>query len=378
MAHSDLGVVGDLGAGPSPGRHRHRHRRDGARPALPRSVIAFAVVLLMLGGLGGAVYYGGSRALASFRSTPDYRGAGTGTVTIQVQPGDTASDVARTLAAKDVVKSAKAFVAAAEADPRSRGLQPGTYRLHEHMSAALALRMLLDPGSRLQARITVPEGFTVAQILARISQDLDVPLPELEAIAKDPGSLDLPAYARGRLEGFLYPATYTTEPGTSPTGALRAMVAKFNEVAAAENLERRAAAVHLTPYQVVIVASLVQREARVDSDGPKIARVIYNRLAAGIPLGIDASTLYGLGRSGGALSANDLAKATPYNLRKVKGLPPTPIASPGRVAIDAALAPAVGNWLYYVVMDKQGHHFFTNDYNAFLAQKAKSQREGLI
>lgn len=376
--HSDLGLVGDLGADSSRGRHRHRHRRETSRPALPRSVIAFAVVLLMLGGLGSVAYYGGSRVLSAFRSTPDYRGAGSGSVIVQVRPGDTASDIAQTLAAKDVVKSAKAFVVAADADARSRSLQPGTYRLHEHMSAALALRMLLDPASRMQSRIAVPEGFTVAQILARISHDLDVPMPELQAAAKDPSSLDLPAYARGRLEGFLYPATYTIEPGTPPTDALRSMVAKFNEVAAAENLERRAAAMHLTAYQVVIVASLLQREARVDSDSPKIARVIYNRLAAGIPLGIDASTLYGLGRSGGPLSAADLAKLTPYNLRKVKGLPPTPIASPGRVAIEAALSPAAGNWLYYVVMDKQGHHFFTNNYDAFLAQKAKSQREGLI
>jgi UPF0755 protein len=305
-----------------------------------------------------------------------------------VNPGDTATSIADRLAEEKLVSDRRAFLFVAIERDLTTKLNAGDYSLRKNMTPNELVSTLLAAPTLVYVDIPLRESLRLEQVTAKLQTlPLEMDVKQFYELAKHPPDslieehpwlqqLGLPSGTS--LEGFLYPATYTTEPGTSPTGALRAMVAKFNEVAAAENLERRAAAVHLTPYQVVIVASLVQREARVDSDGPKIARVIYNRLAAGIPLGIDASTLYGLGRSGGALSANDLAKATPYNLRKVKGLPPTPIASPGRVAIDAALAPAAGNWLYYVVMDKQGHHFFTNDYNAFLAQKAKSQREGLI
>ena len=375
------------------GRHRHRkapkrgaarraehgrRRGAGSRRRRGRSLAALLVVVVMLGGLGGGIWYGGSRVLAAFQGTPDYPGTGTGTVMVQVNPGDTATDVARTLAAADVVKSPQAFVSAALADPRSRGLQPGTYKLRKQMKATAALDLLLDPASRIRSRVTLPEGLSVAQALERITRSTGIPLAELRGAAQNSTALGLPPYAGGRLEGFLYPATYDVEPGTSATAVLRMMVAKFTEVAAETEIAQRGPAVRLNPYQVVIVASLIEREARVASDGPKISRVIQNRLGRGIPLAIDATILYGLGRHSGQLTQADLEKMTPYNTRKVRGLPPTPIASPGKTAIESALTPARGDWLYYVIMDKQGHHFFTADYNAFLRQKAKSQREGLI
>ncbi|MDQ6874078.1 MAG: endolytic transglycosylase MltG [Actinomycetota bacterium] len=376
MTHSDLGILRDTADDGNPGRHRHRHRPKESSPA--RGLAALLVVLALLGTLAGGAWYGGSRLLAGLTGTPDFAGAGVGSVLVVVKPGDTASDVARTLLRRGVVKSTKAFISAARGDARSLALQPGTYRLHKQMKASLALALLLDPAARVRSRVTLPEGLTVKASLARIAQATGIDPAQLKAAAEKPASLGLPSYAGGRLEGFLYPATYDIEPGTSATAVLQAMVTKFKAVAASTGLEARAGAQHLTAYQVVILASMVEREGRIPAENPKIARVILNRLHAGVPLGVDASVLYGLGRTSGALSVVDLARMTPYNTRKRVGLPPTPIASPGQAAIEAVLAPAAGNWLYYVLMDKAGHQFFTNDYNAFVRQKAKSQHEGLI
>ena len=396
MTDRDLDLDADLGLlsadeadAPRPaGAHRHRHRKPGRRERSSRrtakstgrpgrSVAAMLVVVLLLGGLGGGIWYGGSKLMAVF-DTPDYTGSGSGSVTVQIKPGDTASDVAHALAKAGVVKSPKAFVSVAQEDPRSTSLQPGTYKLRKQMKASVALELLFDPKSRLLARVNLPEGFSVAQTLARIAARTGLPLAKLQAAARDSANLGLPAYAGGRLEGFLYPATYDVEPGTTPLQVLQMMVAKFNEVAASEGLEQKAAALKLSPYAVLIIASLVQEEGLVESDMPKIARVIYNRLASGTPLGIDAAIFYGLGRTGGTLTQSDLLKRTPYNNRLFKGLPPTPIDSPGQTAVDAALNPTPGNWIYYVLKDKQGHQFFTNSYQAFVDQKAKSKREGVF
>ncbi len=379
------------------GTHRHRKpAKSGKRGDTPRrgsaaakghvarTSAAFVVVVLMLGGLAGGLWYGGSKVLSGFGDTPDYSGSGTGSVNVQIMPGDTAADVARTLAKAGVVKSPKAFVAAAQNDARSTSLQPGTYRLRKQMKASAALDLLFDPLSRLRSRVTLPEGLPVTQSLDRISRGTGISLAQLQAAAKDTAKLGLPAYAapgagkKATLKGFLYPATYDLEPGMSAVAVLRMMVAKFNAVAASTQLEARAKAAGLKPYEALVIASMVQREGRAPEDNPKIARVIYNRLAKDMPLEIDATVLYGLGRHSGPLTPADLAKPTPYNTRLVKGLPPTPIASPGEAAITATLAPAKGNWIFYVIKDKQGHHLFTDDYDAFLAQKAKSRAAGLL
>ncbi len=395
----ELGLLGGdrHAAAASGGAHRHRkpQRSDrgdrggsghGGAPKAKRgrTIAAMLVVVLMLGGLGGGIWYGGSKVLGAFGDTPDYTGAGSGAVTVRIMPGDTASDVARALAKAGVIKSAQAFVSVAENDPRSTTLQPGSYKLRKQMKASLALDLLFDPASRQRSRVTLPEGLSVVQSLDRISTSGGIALADLQAVAKDTTKLGLPAYATtvaGRapaLEGFLYPATYDLEPGMSALQVLRMIVAKFKAVAAATRFEARAQALGVKPYVALIIASIVQREGRAEDDNPKIARVIYNRLATQMPLEIDATVLYGLGRTSGELSKADLDKVTPYNTRRFKGLPPTPIASPGEAVMAAALAPAKGDWIFYVVKDKQGNHLFTSDYNAFLAQKAKSQAAGLF
>lgn len=357
----------DLRSDPPP---RGRRRRRRLAP-----LVVLALVLALLVGL----FLGGRAVLDAFRSpaVADYSGEGTGEVVVQVEPNSTASEIAQTLEAKGVVKSARAFTLAAVEDPDSRKLQPGTYTLRKQMSGASALALLLDPDSRLRGRVVVPEGLTVAQTLQRIADATEIPLAELQAAAKDAGALGLPPYAKG-LEGFLFPATYEMEPGTTAVQALSMMVRRFSVAATATGLEAKAAALGRTPYEIVIVASLIEREVRFDDELPKVAQVVYNRLEQGETLGIDAAILYGLGRTSGALKQSELDRETPYNLRKVRGLPPTPIASPGEATIKAALNPTGGDILFYVLATKEGRSVFTSTLAEHNRAVAKAKREGIF
>jgi UPF0755 protein len=336
-------------------------------------VVLVVVVLLMV-----TAAYGVSKVRSHFQSAPDYSGSGSGQVTVQVKPGESAYGLAPRLVQLEVVKSTAAFRKVANNNANAAGLQPGFYQLHLHMSAASALSLLLDPTSRLLGHVTIPEGSTENQTLALIAKNTEVPLADLEQAAGNPAALGLPVYAGGHLEGFLFPATYDIEPGTSAVEVLSMMVDRFEESAAASGLVERSKALGMTPYQVVTVASLIEREARLKEEYPKVARVVYNRLQKNMKLGIDAAILYGLGRTSGVLHASELAKDTPYNTRLHAGLPPTPIASPGDAALEGALNPAPGDWLYYVLAGKDGHQLYTASYSEFLHQVAKSKAEGIF
>jgi UPF0755 protein len=344
---------------------------------MPRllGVIALLVIVALL---TVTAAYGVVKVKDHFRGAPDYAGAGTGQVVVQVKAGESAYGLATRLESLGVVKSASAFRKVANSNSKASSLQPGYYQLHEHMSAASALALLLDPTARLRGRVTIPEGSTQNQTLALIAKSTEVPLADLKQAVGNPASLGLPAYAEGHVEGFLFPATYDIEPGTGAVEVLRMMVQRFEESAASSGLVERSKALGLTPYQVVTVASLIERESRLSAEYPKVARVVYNRLKKNMTLGIDAAILYGLGRTSGGLKQSELDKDTPYNTRLHTGLPPTPIASPGDVALLAALQPAAGDWLYYVLAGKDGHQLFTSSYPEFLRQKAKSQAEGIF
>jgi UPF0755 protein len=351
-----------------PGRHRRRAPR----------VVALLVVLVVVVVLTVTAAFAVGKVKSHFRDAPDYSGGGTGSAVVQIKPGDTAYELAVKLAEMGIVKSAAAFRKVAANEDEAANLQPGFYQLREHMSAAAALDLLLDPASRLRGRATIPEGSTVQQALAILAKNTELPAADLKAAAANPAALGLPPYAKGKLEGFLFPATYDIEPKMTAVEVLTMMVDRFKEAAESSGLLQRSEELGITPYEAVIVASLIERESRVDEEYPKVARVVYNRLERREPLGIDAAILYGLGRTSGGLKQSELAKDTPYNTRLNAGLPPTPIANPGDAALDGALAPAVGDWLYYVLADKQGHHLFTSDYNEFLRQKRKSIAEGIF
>ena len=354
----------------------------GPRGRRPRRGLRTGVVVLVLIGLLAGALLGGGLLLDRLGSPAalDYDGQGSGEVVVQVEPGQTAADVGRTLVDEGVVQSTEAFNAAAREEPDSTKLQPGSFTLRRQMSAESALAALLDPATRVQGTIAIPEGFRVEQTLARIAARTDIPLAELQAAAKDTGELGLPAYARGQLEGFLFPATYEVEPGATAVEVLRMMVERFEQSATSLGLTAKAEALGRTPYDIVKVASLIEREVRFDDELPKVAQVVYNRLEQGETLGIDAAILYGLGpdRESGALRQSELDRVTPYNLRKVQGLPPTPIASPGEKTLEAALNPTGGDVLFYVLSTKEGRSTFTSNLRDHNDAVKKARDEGVF
>ncbi|SDF81773.1 UPF0755 protein [Blastococcus aurantiacus] len=348
-------------------------RRGGRRRRRPWAVL---LSVLVLGGLVAGIVFG-VQALMGLMTAEDYTGQGAGDVQIRVQEGDTLSDIARTLVDEDVIASTRPFVDAAEGRPEATGIQPGVYGLRSQMSGAAALDMLLGEGSRVLSRVTIPEGLTVAQILERVASETGKPIEELQAAAADLPALELPAYAGGQLEGYLFPATYDVEPDQTAPQILKMMVEQFTTVAAGLDLEARAAAAGRTPADVVTVASMIQSETRLDEERPDVAQVIYNRLSQNIPLGIDATLAYGLNKSGNDLTVTDLQTDGPFNTRKRTGLTPTPISSPGEASLEAALTPSSGNLLYYVLESADGNHFFTADYAEFQAARQRCAEAGL-
>lgn len=349
------------------------------RPApkrLPKPVglmVVGVVVLALLAGIG----LGGRTLYRSFSGPADYKGTGSGRVVVQVKSGDTAGQIAITLFKQGVVKSTAAFTDAAIKNRKSRTLQPGFYALHHKMSAASALALLLDPRSRVKGRVTFPEGLSIPKVVDRLVQFTDLKRQDILAALGNPSVLGLPSYAKGQVEGFLFPSTYDVDAKDGAVAALGQMTERFGEEAAGLDLEAGAHDLGVSPYQLVTIASIVEGESAIDADRAKIARVILNRLAKGMKLEMDSTVNYLRGDRKERLTKADIAVDSPYNTYQHVGLPPTPINSPGRKALEAALAPATGDWLYFVKLDKQGHSLFTADYQEFLRVKAKSQSEGV-
>ena len=264
---------------------------------------------------------------------------------MRVSSGDTLSDIARTLVAEGVIASPGPFVDAAETEPAATGIQPGVYALRSQMSGTAALDLLLDPAARQITRVTVREGLTVAATLALLSEETGKPLPELQAVAADPAALGLPAYASGMLEGFLFPATYDFEPDDTPADMLSGMVSRTDQALDALQVPE---ADRLT---VLTKASIVQAEAASPEDMAMVARVLENRLADGMPLQLDTTVNYANGKSGITTTPEDRANPSLYNTYVHTGLPPGAIGNPGEQAIEAVLAPAQGDWRFFVVID---------------------------
>jgi UPF0755 protein len=342
------------------------------RRAVGGGIALFAVVVLVIAVLG-VVHI--AKSLSG--SSGDYSGSGSGTVLVVVHPGDTTSQIADTLVTDKVVRSAGAFTTAAEANSRSRQLGPGTYRLHEHMKASLALTLMLTPSSLVDYKVVIPEGFTAASIVARIAADTPISEASLKAAIAAPNTLGLPSYAHGHVEGFLYPATYDVQPGTTATQVLSEMVARYLQEAKALHIPATGTVHGLSAYQIVTLASIVQREGRLVADFPKIAEVFINRMKQNMPLGSDATLYYVLGPNHGPLTAKDLASTSPYNTRLRPGLPPTPINSPGQAALQAVLHPPSGPYLYFVTIDKAGHTAFATTLSQFNALVVKSRANGV-
>ena len=243
-----------------------------------------------------------------------------------------------------MIASERAFTNAAESatsttSSGSSGLEAGYYQLHHHMKASAAWADLLDAKNLVQTTVTIPEGKRAVDVIA-MSQQTKIPLKNFQAVLKNPKELGLPSYADGKVEGYLFPATYAISPHETALQILQAMVQRFEVEADAVNLVAEARTVGLTPTQLIIEASLAQAEGGSVSDYPKIAEVIHNRLAIGMKLQFDSTVLYGLGKY--AVSATYQADHHPWpvNTYLNPGLPPGSISNPGDAAIQGILHPA--------------------------------------
>ena len=291
-------------------------------------------------------------------------------VTVVVDSGDSLGTLAANLAEVGVVGSATSFLATAELDERATRIGPGVYALTTGMDPAAVIVAMLDPASRA-APLVLPEGLRLDETLRITSDRTQIPLADLATAVADSVPLGLPEWSNGRAEGFMFPASYEVLPGRDAEEVLGGMVRRFTIASDEVKLERGANWIGRTPYEVLIIASLVQAEA-APSDFRKVARVIYNRLEQGMKLQFDSTVNYALKTDTFFLTPDMLATQSPYNTFVIEGLPPTPINSPGQEAIEAALDPAGGDWLYFVTVDPDTLTTrFTSDYAQFLVWKQK-------
>ena len=328
--------------------------------------VLLAVVALAWGtwsfvsGIGG----GGS-------AESEFAGEGFGEVQVVVARGDTLTAIGQTLSDAGVVSSVKAFVDAAQANESAASIGPGTYTLRQQMSGDSAVALMLDPISRADSRLVLPEGLRLTQTIEAATRASGLPLAEFEQVLENPGVLPLPSWAEQRPEGFMFPATYDLVGDETAEQILSTLVARFDQSAVSLDLVARAEAIGRSPYEVLIVASLVQAEV-LPEDMRKAASVIYNRLDDGMPLQFDSTVAYALDIVELQLSAEQLAIDSPYNTYQVQGLPPTPINSPGEAAIEAALDPAPAKWLYFVTVNPDTKETkFARDYDRFLKLKGQ-------
>ncbi|HWM56715.1 MAG TPA: endolytic transglycosylase MltG [Pseudonocardia sp.] len=367
-------------------------------------VLLLALSLLVGAVVGGGYYLYGS--LLSSMFTPDFDGAGTGDVIVRVQDGDSTQQIGRSLAEQGVVASTAAFIEAAEsAEGQARSVQPGYYQLRAQMSGKAAVALLLDPASRVgQLEIrggvqlddtSAPDGTIVPGVLSLVSQASClttagvrrcVSADELRTAMTDtdPAQLGVPAWAladvaradpRRRLEGLLVPGRYDVRPGTDAADVLRGLLETSATRLEASGLVSGAQSIGSTPYQVLTISSLVEKEA-INPDMAKVARVIYNRLGAGRRLELDSMVNYPLDLQALRTTEADRATPGPYNSYVVAGLPPTPISAPGKEAIAAALAPEPGPWLYFVRCQTDGTSCFAETFAQHDANVAQARANG--
>ena len=330
------------------GRRAERRSRGRFRGCLPMLL----VLVLVVAGL----WFGGGWAVDKVKTlvgdNPDYAGPGTGSVTVQVHQGDSAAAIGRTLKDAGVVKSVGAFTDAAVADERSRSIQVGYYQLKKKMKASDALAVLVDPKNLIQARVTIPEGYRLKDIVKAVDAKSDITAAQVNAALKNPKALGLPAAAGGKVEGYLFPATYTVVPGETAKQLLQQMIAKTLQVQKDLDIATKAKALGYTTEEIMTIASILEYEGSRDQDYPKIARAIYNRLDQGMALQSDATVAYANNLSGTVWTTEaERNNPSPYNTYVHTGLPPGPIGSPGEKTIQAALNPADGPWLYWLVVN---------------------------
>ncbi len=280
-------------------------------------------------------------------------------VRVTIPPGASFRAATDSLAHAGVVRWPTAFRLYAAIGGRDRAIRAGEYQFRRGASWSHVLHDLtVGPG--IEKRLTIPEGFSIREMTPLLSSALGTPAESLAAAVRDSAlraEVNDPAET---LEGYLFPDTYRFPWGTPARVAVTEMVHRFEDVWQPE-WTARLAALHLTRHDVVTLASIVEEEARVDSERAIIAGVYYNRLRRGMPLQADPTVQYALGTHHERVLYRDLTVNSPYNTYRHAGLPPGPISSPGRASLEAALFPADVPYLYFVALP-DGHHDFSTTY----------------
>ena len=377
-------------------RTRRRRRTMGLLTLVLLGVVIAAIVLL------GGKLFGGGR-------TADFAGDGKSDVLIEVHPGDSTAAIGQTLVEEHVIADAKPFVTAGLKDSGIQAIQPGFYKMRTEISADSAIEKLNDPANRM-GKLTIPEGRQLDDItdlrnnkvtegvFTLIAQASCVTLNGAEkcvsatdlknaASTASPQELNVPAWAmepvikmgddHRRLEGLIEAGTWSFDPTAAPKDILASLIQTSADHYASNGLENAAQSTGMTPYEIVTVASLLQKEAK-PNDFAKVARVIYNRLNEPQRLEFDSTVNYPLDRQEVATTDADRARVTPWNTYASDGLPATPIGSPGEQALAAAEHPEAGDWLYFVTIDMDGTTLFTHDYQQHLANIELAKHNGVL
>ncbi|NLU81271.1 endolytic transglycosylase MltG [Rhodococcus sp. HNM0569] len=379
---------------PAPTRVGRRRRAPEKRPRRRRGRILAALAVLVVLAVGALV---GGRALLGGGSAPDYAGPGGPEVVVEVRPGDTAEQIAEAMAERNVVASSAAFYNAALASDGMNSMQPGFYSVPTEISGTDAVAALVDPGSRvgqmvvsegrqLHDTVDVNTGATKKGIYTLISEASCIGEPgaqscityqDLDAAgAGDMSALGVPDWALDRvasvpdrdrqLEGLIAAGSWDFDPTATPLEILRKLVTESAASYEKTGIRTAGAAVGMSPYEILVAASLVEREA-LPGDFAKVARVIVNRLEVGQALQFDSTVNYALDTTELATTDADRAEVTPWNTYASPGLPATPISSPSIAALQAVEAPEPGDWLYFVTIDDKGTTLFTRDYQEHLS-----------
>ncbi|MEU4806085.1 endolytic transglycosylase MltG [Actinosynnema sp. NPDC023587] len=387
---------------------RPRGAKAAARTKHKRKrTILWVVVALVLAGGGFGAYYG-YQVLSGIGSFDDFPGTGETDVVVEVKDGDLVSAIATTLKAQGVVASPRAFTEAGREDARVTAIQPGFYLMKTKMSGRSAVERMTDPkakvvplevkGGNVLHDITTPDGKSVTKGI--LSMLADASCAELGGVKKcvtaqelreaadnaDPAALGIPDWAladvarvpkENRLEGLITRGLYHLKPGASAPELLKSVIETSNARLQGYGIPGGTRTTGFRPYEVLVVASLIEKEG-LEKDFGKISRVIYKRLSVDQPLQFDSTVNYKLERPIVTTSDEDRDRSGPYNTYQVNGLTPTPIGSPSREAIAAAINPEQGPWQYFVKCQKDGTTCFSDNLDEHDRLAAKARAEGVF
>lgn len=332
--------------------HKHRDWSEISHKA--KNIFAVTLSLVILIGAGWFVFDKTSSAVAGIFSAEDYPGPGDEDVTVEIPNGATVDEIAGILEDKGVIASTAAFDQAASDVPEVGRLQAGTYQLKTKMKAKDAIQSMLDAGVKSGKKFRIIEGLRLSEQIPELARQTGIPEQTYRDVLPKGAEYGLPAMANNNPEGFLFPDTYEYREGPDPRVPLKLMTANFTRKANEIQLEDKSKQLGVSPRDVVIVASIIEAEVRRPEDRPKVARVLYNRLQAGMKLQLDTTVEYANNKPrgiGATTSDAERANPSPYNTYVHEGLPPAPISAPGKQALEAAANPTPGNWKYFVAIN---------------------------